>query len=123
MEINFDMENCACSGANLPRFVAPALLAIMAKGPAHGYSIMKQLAESGIFEGNLPDATGIYRILKTMEKDGSLKSDWDTGESGPAKKIYEITVRGRKCLNYWANTLKKHQLFVNGLLELVKEGL
>lgn len=118
----YGMENCACTGANLPRFVQPALLAIIAAGPAHGYNIMHQLAGSGVFEDILPDATGIYRILKTMEQDGSLESEWDTSESGPAKKCYSITARGRECLANWQKTLKRHEEFLQRLQTLVSEA-
>lgn len=113
------MSDCACSGANLPRFVQPALLAIVAKGPCHGYSILRELAVSGLFEQLPPDTAGIYRILKNMERDGSLVSHWDSPANGPARKLYTITERGLACLQTWKETLARHQKFLTSVQEFI----
>lgn len=117
------MQNCACTGSNMPRFIQPAILAILSEGDAHGYVIMQKLAASGLFGENPPDAAGIYRVLKTMESDGSLVSAWDTSESGPARKSYTITQRGVKCLVNWRATLAEHRQFVAILCGFVNAAI
>lgn len=113
------MSDCACAGANLPRFVQPALLAIVSQGPCHGYSILRELAQSGLFAACPPDTAGVYRILKNMEREGSLVSHWDSPETGPARKLYTITERGRLCLQTWRETLIRHQKFLASLQEFI----
>jgi DNA-binding PadR family transcriptional regulator len=36
----------------------------------------------------------IYMILRRMERMGLVTSKWETGETGPAKRIYTITEEG-----------------------------
>lgn len=110
---------CACAGANLPRFVQPVLLAIVAQKPCHGYSILRELAQSCLFAECPPDIAGVYRILKNMEREGSLVSQWDSPENGPARKLYTITERGQLCLKTWQDTLIRHQKFLKNLQEFV----
>lgn len=120
---DINLENCACTGSSMPKFIKPAILAILAKGSAHGYVIVRGLGESGLFGENPPDATGVYRVLRTMENDGSLVSEWDTSESGPARKSYTITQRGMKCLVNWRATLLEHQEFVARLSGFVNAAI
>ena len=44
------LDSCACSGANLPRFVQPVLLALLAQEPVHGYALVRKLADTGLFD-------------------------------------------------------------------------
>jgi PadR family transcriptional regulator PadR len=40
------------------------------------------------------DSAVIYRSLQELEEEGTVKSYWETGTSGPAKKWYKITDKG-----------------------------
>lgn len=110
------LDNCPCTGVNLPKLLQPALLSILAREPTYGYAIMQKLSESGLFNDSMPDSAGVYRFLKHMETDGSLYAFWDTSQCGPAKKCYQITPRGLSCLKLWRETLKQHQDFIAQLL-------
>jgi DNA-binding PadR family transcriptional regulator len=98
-------DDCACSGKTLMRLLRPAVLRVLTDGPLHGYVIAQRLGELVMFRDQPADATGLYRALKDMEKEGLLTSEWDTGESGPARRRYQVTARGRKCLEQWKETL------------------
>lgn len=65
-----ELDNCPCSGANLPRFVQPVILAVLSSGPLHGYLVVQRLAETSLFRKQPPDATGVYRMLRNMEQGG-----------------------------------------------------
>lgn len=80
-----ELDNCPCSGANLPRFVQPVILAVLSSGPLHGYLVVQRLAETSLFRKQPPDATGVYRMLRNMEQEGVLESDWEleNSRSGP----------------------------------------
>lgn len=70
------------------------VLHVLARGASHGYAIARAVeAESGaalrMGEGTL------YPVLRTLEQDDLLTSEWETVESGPARKVYRITARGR----------------------------
>lgn len=69
------------------------LLAVLARGPAHGYAVMEKLRarSDGLFA--LPEGT-VYPALYRLEQEGLLCSEWAAG-SGRRRRIYEITPRGR----------------------------
>ena len=94
-----ELDNCPCSGANLPRFVQPVILAVLSSGPLHGYLVVQRLAETSLFRKQPPDATGVYRMLRNMEQEGVLESDWELENSGPARKRYTLTEKGGHCLD------------------------
>ena len=80
-----ELDNCPCSGANLPRFVQPVILAVLSSGRLHGYLVVQRLAETSLFRKQPPDATGVYRMLRNMEQEGVLGSGLGACEqrSGP----------------------------------------
>lgn len=59
----------------------------------YGYSLIRRLAEMGleIEEGTL------YPLLRRLEKDGLLESEWEVGEARP-RKYYRISPLGRDVL-------------------------
>lgn len=85
------------------------VLALAAQAPAHGYGIASTLQEAGV--GKLAVAS-LYPVLKKLEADGELTSDWDTGAAGPARKVYSITPPGSQRL---ANDIAQWNEARNGI--------
>lgn len=80
----------------LPRaYLRPGLLILLAGGPAHGYDLLDQARRLGI---SVPDPGGLYRILRSMEHDGDVRSWWEPSDSGPARRTYVLTDQGRAAL-------------------------
>jgi DNA-binding PadR family transcriptional regulator len=52
-----------------------------------------------------------------MEERGLLTSAWDMSGSGPAKKLFDLTAEGRKCLAKWVTTLREYREQIGQLLE------
>lgn len=102
-----DMKECAELGKSLSRLSQPTILTLLAESdePLHGYVIVQRAANSPMFGGKKPDATGIYRALKRMEEAGLVTSRWDTPEEGSAKRIFTLTDKGRQCLRRWIDAL------------------
>ena len=111
------MADCPCSGRNLDKLIQPAVLAILAKKALHGYRIVQSLTAMPMFKGHAPDNTGVYRFLSAMEDRGLLTSAWDLSGSGPAKKLFDLTNQGRKCLAKWVATLREYRRQIGELLE------
>jgi DNA-binding PadR family transcriptional regulator len=61
--------------------------------PLYGYSLRERLAEQGleIKEGTL------YPLLRRLESQGLLDSDWEVGEGRP-RRYYHLSGRGKKVL-------------------------
>jgi PadR family transcriptional regulator, regulatory protein PadR len=112
-------EGCNCKVERVPNFAQPRLLLELAKKPAHGYELIEHLGEAG---GTAPDPGNFYRVLRTLEEEGFVRSTWDTQNTGPARRVYELTDPGREFLQAWAATIKQtHQslgLFLSEYLRI-----
>jgi PadR family transcriptional regulator, regulatory protein PadR len=87
----------------LPRnFLRPCLLLLLREQPAHGYDLLERLAPFG-FSGD--DPGGLYRTLRTLERDGFVHSAWEKSDAGPQRRIYELTRAGMKELHSSAKGL------------------
>ncbi|MFO7904116.1 MAG: PadR family transcriptional regulator [Planctomycetota bacterium] len=117
-----DWANCPCSGGTLDRLIRPAILVVLAEGPVHGYRLADQIGQMPMFADAKPDGSGVYRFLKTMEGEGLVTSSWDTSQSGPARKTYEITDAGKDCLREWVKTLEDYRTGLNALLKAARKA-
>ncbi len=113
-----NLNECPCSGKTLARLIQPAVMAILTDEPLHGYVILQRLSSMTMFQDHGPDITGIYRLLKTMEKKGLVISSWELAHSGPAKRRYALTQEGKACLARWITTLHTYRTAVSDLLDI-----
>jgi PadR family transcriptional regulator, regulatory protein PadR len=87
-------------------FVLPFILLLLSKVSLHGYELSQKLQSFGfhsIDQGNL------YRLLRQLEKENLVSSEWDTTGTGPAKRRYTITGVGITYLKGYANQLESYQ--------------
>ena len=120
-----EMNECATLGKSLSRMSQPTILTLMARSgkPMHGYIIVQEAASSPMFGGKKPDATGVYRALKRMEEAELVTSHWETPEEGSAKRLYELTEKGRLCLRRWIDALACYELTIEELRAEASEAL
>jgi PadR family transcriptional regulator, regulatory protein PadR len=89
--------------ARVERFGEPALLLLLAERPTHGYELLEQLpplvGEERVDVGNL------YRVLRGLEEEGVVTSEWSADLPGPAKRTYSLTDEGRALLAAWLGSL------------------
>ncbi|WP_283136393.1 PadR family transcriptional regulator [Rhizohabitans arisaemae] len=62
---------------------------LILKQPNYGYALLDQLGRSGF----AVDANTLYPLLRRLEKQGLLTSDWNTEESRP-RKFYRTSDEG-----------------------------
>jgi len=72
--------------------VVMAALATLAR-PTYGYALLETLAESGF----AVDGNTLYPLLRRLEKQGLLTSEWNTEESRP-RKFYRVSPDGEALL-------------------------
>jgi PadR family transcriptional regulator, regulatory protein PadR len=89
--------------ARIERFSEPGLLLLLRDRPAHGYELVDGLSE--LLPGERVDLANLYRVLRGLEEDGLVRSEWSAEEPGPAKRTYELTDAGRRVLDDWATAL------------------
>ena len=72
------------------------LLAVLAKGPQHGYAIIEALRDQSGGTFDLPEGT-VYPALHRLEAAGFAASSWAEGATR-RRRIYEISGPGREAL-------------------------
>ena len=81
--------------------------------PMYGYNLVKKLKDNAI-----PiNANPLYPLMRRLEGQGLLQSQWDTGESKP-RKYYQITEDGQAVLEktkaYWKTFSTNVDLLLEG---------
>ena len=97
-------------GAELRRGIVQIAALALLREPMHGYQLVKVLAEAGIEteEGTL------YPLLRRLETQGLLSSEWDTAGARP-RKYYSLSDEGRAALPLLENTWRQ----INGAVDKV----
>jgi len=99
---------CRCVVAPMEKFVQPCLLLLLRGHPAHGYELIRALAQFGFTDSDGDPGT-VYRHLRRMEEEGLATSQWETEGGGPAKRLYSLTPEGVEALHAWAVTLEHNK--------------
>ncbi len=90
---------------NLYRFVEPVVLLLLKqKGQSYGYDLSTDIAKHALTDAEIERAA-LYRTLRNLEQNGNVKSEWDTEDSGPARRVYRLTPEGERHLEEWATVL------------------
>ena len=105
--------------ARVERFLEPALLLLLAERPLHGYELLDLLPE--LIGESRVDVGNLYRVLRALEEEGIVSSEWSADLPGPAKRTYELTAAGRRLLDEWAGALRDAQGVVAAFLDRYEE--
>ena len=101
--------------ARVERFSEPVLLLLLRERATHGYELLDALpaltGEARVDMGNL------YRVLRALEEDGLVRSEWQADAPGPAKRTYELTAAGRRLLDEWASALQGSRERIDAFLD------
>src|SRR4051812_46159168 len=89
--------------ALLPKnFLRPCVLLLLRERPGHGYDLLERLEAFGFLRD---DPGRLYRVLRALEAEGLVHSAWEASESGPDRRIYELTRTGMESLHDMAGVL------------------
>jgi PadR family transcriptional regulator PadR len=100
----------------------PMILAILRQGENYGYQIIQSVREvsGGDLEWSEPM---LYPVLKRMEQEGLVRSQWKSGKSGRFRRYYRLTEDGRLELEKEkAQWFKVHDAFLKTLEAAVGKG-
>ena len=82
--------------------------------PRYGYGLLQQLEFAKI-----PiDAGTLYPLLRRLEKQGVLESQWETSESRP-RKYYQLSVEGQEL---YAALLQEWTVMSDTMTQMTKEA-
>lgn len=66
------------------------LMLLFEDGPSYGYGLRRVLSGRQISV----DYGTLYRLLRTLERDGWLRSHWTEATAGPERRLYDVTAEG-----------------------------
>ena len=81
----------------------------------HGYELIERLPELAGDDVRV-DVGNLYRILRALEEEGLVTSEWSADLPGPAKRTYELTEAGTRLLDQWAESLRSARQVIDGFL-------
>ena len=87
----------------------------------HGYELLEHVPELAREERRV-DLGNLYRLLRSLEEEGIVASDWDEGLPGPAKRVYRLTDAGRALLGQWSAALADVRGLVSDFIERYERG-
>ncbi len=107
--------------ARVERFTEPALLLLLEEQDAHGYELLERLPEV-LGESARIDMGNLYRILRALEDEDLVTSEWDVTAPGPAKRRYRVTREGRLLLGQWIDALGEAQTRIEAFIDRYERG-
>jgi len=84
----------------------PFVLLSLAETPAHGYELAQAVAALG-FRRATDDPSVLYKLLRGLEDQGYLSSEWGAAGAGPPPRTYRLTRSGRAYLDERAADLER----------------
>jgi PadR family transcriptional regulator PadR len=98
-------------------WLVPVILVTLREWNSYGYELMERVRGFGL-EAMNPGT--LYRTLRQMEKEGVVKSAWETSKGGPPRRMYSITDAGEVYLSVWAEALKQYQQTMNAFFRVYR---
>jgi PadR family transcriptional regulator PadR len=106
--------------ARVERLGEAALLLLLAERPTHGYELLDSLPE--LVGSERVDVGNLYRVLRSLEDEGLVRSEWSADLPGPAKRTYWLTDEGRAALAAWLDALESLGEELDGFLTRARGG-
>ena len=106
-------------GGRIERFQVAAVLLLLRERKAHGYDLLERLPD--LTGDGRVDVGNLYRVLRALEEQGLVSSEWDETLPGPAKRTYELTEAGGEALERWAASLADTRARIDQFLERHQE--
>jgi PadR family transcriptional regulator, regulatory protein PadR len=101
-------------GGRIERFQVAAILLLLGERSAHGYDLLERLPS--VTGDERVDVGNLYRVLRALEDQGYVTSEWDETLPGPAKRTYELTAAGQAALERWAAALTETRARIDRFL-------
>ncbi|PZF87509.1 PadR family transcriptional regulator [Micromonospora endophytica] len=93
------------------------VLGLLHDGESYGYQLAQALDTAGV--GPIQGGT-LYPVLLRLQRTGLVTAQWREGDSGPARKYYQLTDDGRAALRHGGNAWLA---FVAPVTHIVTKGV
>ena len=96
------------------------MLLALRDGSSHGYDLAD--AVGTLIGTDRVDYGNLYRLLRSLEADGTVHSEWNDELPGRSKRMYELTPQGAELLEAWITALESTQERLAAFLSTYQEG-
>lgn len=107
-----------CSRRGGGGLLEPLVLAALCQQESHGYDLRRTILEATCGEVSV-DVGGLYRVLRRLEDEGLVASEWAAGEGGPQRRDYRITSEGTARLAEWSAHLRERGRLLGMVADVV----
>ncbi|HEX7739447.1 MAG TPA: PadR family transcriptional regulator [Marmoricola sp.] len=89
------------------------VLALLGDEERYGYDLVTELSDAGLVasEGT------IYPLLSRLRKEELVATSWQESPSGPPRRYYRLTARGRRALGTFQDSWRDFTHSVDQILE------
>jgi PadR family transcriptional regulator, regulatory protein PadR len=103
------------------RYIQPSILLALKDKPTYGYELISEISKFGFVEGPAPPGM-IYRHLRELEENALVSSEWETGGTGAAKRVYQLTMEGNEVLEFWIEHMKEQANKLLAFIEIYQKS-
>ena len=89
------------------------MLALLDGEERYGYDLATELSEAGL----LASEGTMYPLLSRLRKDDHVQTTWRESPSGPPRRYYSLTPRGRESLAHFRESWTEFKNSVDTIIE------
>jgi PadR family transcriptional regulator PadR len=90
------------------------VLALLRDQERYGFDLVKAL---GARDGMVTSEGTIYPLLSRLRRDGLVSTTWQESPSGPPRRYYRLTTKGRGALSEFVQEWQRFRDSVDGFVE------
>lgn len=95
------------------------MLLILRDGSTHGYELADSLVD--LVPSERIDMGNLYRMLRALEAEGIVESEWRDDLPGRNRRTYRLTEQGASLLATWADALAEANDTITAFLERYRD--
>ncbi len=96
------------------------ILRVLYEKPTYGYKVAELVEE--LTEGRYKIKLGtVYTLLRRMEENNFLNSEWKESDQTPDKKIYKVTKKGERALRAWLEIVVERREMMKKMTDFYKK--
>jgi PadR family transcriptional regulator, regulatory protein PadR len=90
------------------------VLALLNEEERYGFDLVRALGEA---DGMVTSEGTIYPLLSRLRRDGLVSTTWEESPSGPPRRYYRLTAKGRQALSQFVQEWQRFRDAVDRFME------
>jgi PadR family transcriptional regulator PadR len=90
------------------------VLALLKEEERYGFDLVRGLGEA---DGMVTSEGTIYPLLSRLRRDGLVSTTWEESPSGPPRRYYRLTAKGRQALAQFVQEWQRFRDAVDRFME------